>query len=202
MKMPETERLSPLPVEEWDDAAKAALPAFVRRPELYFGPEARPMPKVLGLLARHVPLGEGWLAFNDVLAKKTTVDVRLRELIILRVAWLTRSAYEWSQHTRIGHQAGLTVEQLHAIPQGPAADLWSPVERAVLSATDELIDRQVVEEDTWARLSQHFDGSQLLEVLFIAGTYICFAMVCNSAGLSPDPATERIDAPQLPRVPR
>ncbi|MGH3640929.1 MAG: carboxymuconolactone decarboxylase family protein [Mycobacterium sp.] len=199
--MTEPQRLSPVPFEQWDDDAKEALPVFIRRPELYVGPDARPMPKVLGVLAHHVPLGQGWLAFNDVLAKNATVDVRLRELIILRVAWLTRSAYEWSQHTRIGRQAGLSTDQLYAIPDGPGADVWSPIERSVLAATDQLIERQVVDDETWARLAGHFDRAQLLEVLFTAGTYVCFAMVCNSAGLLPDPPTELIDAPELPSAP-
>lgn len=196
--MADAEHLSPLPIEQWDDTASSVLPAYLGRPELYTGPDARPMPKVMGLLAHNVALGQGWLEFNRLLAKSATVDARLRELIILRVAWVTRSAYEWSQHTRIGHRAGLTTEQLHAIPQGPAADLWSPIERAVLAAADQLVARQVVDDETWARLAEHFDPAQLLEVLFTAGTYICFAAVCNSAGLSPDPPTEPIDAPQLP----
>jgi AhpD family alkylhydroperoxidase len=199
--MTDEERLPPLSIDQWDDGAKATLPAYLGRPELYTGPDARPMPKVMGLLAHNAVLGQGWLQFNAVLAKSTSVDRRLRELIILRVAWVTRSAYEWSQHVRIGHHAGLTAEQLHAIPTGPAADTWSPVERAVLAAVDQLIDRHVVEDETWAQLAKCFDRAQLLEVLFTAGTYICFAAVCNSAGLTPDPPTESIDAPELPSSP-
>jgi len=71
----------------------------------------------------------------------------------------------------------------------------------VLAATDQLVEHQRVDDDTWALLAQHFDGPQLLEVLFVAGTYVCFAMVCNSAGLQPDPAGERVDAPELPDPP-
>jgi 4-carboxymuconolactone decarboxylase len=196
--MTDAQRIIPLPIEQWNDAAKAVLPDYLGRPELYSGPDARPMPNALGLLAHNAALGQGWLEFNGVMAKSATIDVRLRELIILRVAWVTRSAYEWSQHIRIGHRAGLTVDQLHAIPQGPAAELWSPVERAVLAAADQLIDRQVVDDETWAALAEHFDSSQLLEVLFTAGAYLCFAAVCNAAALTPDPPTEKIDAPELP----
>ena len=196
--MADTERLSPLPFEQWDAEARAALPTFVRRPELYVGPDARPMPNALGLLAHHGALGQGWLVFNRVMATHATVDVRLRELVILRVAWVTRSAYEWSQHTRFGLQAGLTPAELHAIPQGPSAELWSTAERALLAATDQLIDRQVVDDATWAQLARHFDEAQLLEVLFVAGAYVCFAMVCNATGLQPDPTTESFDAPELP----
>jgi AhpD family alkylhydroperoxidase len=193
-------RLDPLPVDEWTDEARSVLTSYLRRPELYLsdGPDAHPMPGALGLLARHLPLGQAWLAFNQVLAGQTTLDTRLGELIVLRVAWSTRSAYEWAQHTRIGHHAGLTVEQLHAIPAGAAAAVWTPVERSVLAATDEIVDDFTIGDDTWAELSGYFSDRELLELLFVAGAYLCFAVVTNSAGLPQDPPTEPIDAPMLP----
>lgn len=161
-------------------------------------PDAHPMPKALGLMANHLRIGEAWLSFSTVLAKETALEVRLFELIVLRVAWRTRSAYEWAQHTRMGQQAGLTVEQVYAIPQGAEAEVWTPVERSLLAATDQMIDRHAVDDATWALLAEHFDEPQLLEILFVAGAYICLAIVCNSVGLRPDPPTEPIDAPALP----
>jgi AhpD family alkylhydroperoxidase len=193
-------RLPPLPVEEWGEDARGVLTSYLRRPELYRsdGPDVRPMPGALGLLARHLPLGDSWLSFNEVLDRQTALDLRVRELVVLRVAWRTRAAYEWAQHTRMGHHAGLTVEQLHAIPAGAAADVWTPVERAVLEATDQIVDEFTVDDRTWAHLCEHFGDAELLELLFVAGAYLCFAVVTNSAGLQPDPPTEPIDAPPLP----
>jgi AhpD family alkylhydroperoxidase len=194
--------LDPLPVDEWSDEARGVLTSYLRRPELYLsdGPDAQPMPGALGLLAHHLPLGQAWLAFNQVLAGETALDVRLRELIVLRVAWRTRSEYEWAQHTRIGHHAGLTVEQLHAIPAGAGAEVWTSVERSVLAATDEMVDGYRIDDSTWARLAEHFSDGELVELLFVAGAYLCFAVVTNGAGLPPDPPTEPIDAPALPAL--
>jgi alkylhydroperoxidase family enzyme len=194
--------LPPLPVEQWDDAARAVLPTYLRRPELYLsgGPDAPPMPNALGLLAHNLPLGEAWLSFNKVLVEHAALDARVRELIILRVAWRTRSEYEWTQHARIGQEAGLTVAQVHAIPEGVDGVVWTPVERALLSATDQMIERQCVDDTTWTQLAAHFDRAELLEILFIAGAYLCFAVVVNSARLQPDPPTEPVDAPRLPQV--
>jgi 4-carboxymuconolactone decarboxylase len=83
------------------------------------------------------------------------------------------------------------------VPEGAASDVWSPVERMVLAATDEMVDRQRVENATWIELRAHFDDTQVLELLFIAGTYICFAVIVNSARMQPDPPTEPVDAPAL-----
>ena len=193
-------RLVPLPFEQWGEEARRVLPSYLRRPELYLsgGPDARPMPTVLGLLALHLPLGDAWLSFNDVLDKQTVLDIRLRELIVLRVAWRTGSAYEWAQHTRMGAHAGLSAEQLHAMPTGATNAVWTPVERALLTATDQMIDRHRVDDATWTELAEHFSDAELIEVLFVAGAYLCFAVLLNSVGLQPDPPTEPIDAPVLP----
>ncbi|CAI7976809.1 4-carboxymuconolactone decarboxylase [Frankia sp. Hr75.2] len=194
-------RLAPLPFEKWDDETRSILLRYLRRPELYLSgaPDAPPMPKALGLFAHHVQLSETFLAFTDLFAgEHATLDPRHRELLILRVAWRTRSGYEWAQHTRIGMQAGLTTEQLYAIPHGAEAEVWTPVERALLAATDQMIDQSRVGDDTWQLLASHFDAGQLLELSFVVGGYLCLAAVLNSVGLQPDPPTEPVDAPALP----
>ncbi|MGF7236731.1 MAG: carboxymuconolactone decarboxylase family protein [Frankia sp.] len=196
-------RLAPLPVEQWDDEARSVLPRYLRRPELYLSgaPDALPMPKVLGLFAHNVRLSESFLAFTNLLASdNATLDPRYRELVILRVAWRTRSAYEWSQHIRIGVHAGLTTEHLYAIPQGPEAEVWTPVERALLATTDQVIDQPRVNDETWQILATHFDPAQILELSFLIGGYLCLASVLNNVGLQPDPPTEPIDAPALPAL--
>jgi alkylhydroperoxidase family enzyme len=191
-------RLQPLPFEQWSDDARAQLPSYLRRPELFTGPDALPMPTVLGLLAHHLPIGDSWLEFNRVLADETALDERLRELLVLRVAWRARATYEWYQHVRIAHHAGITTEQLHAIPDGADADVWTPLERALLRAVDQMVDAQGIDAETWAELGRHLDDAALLEVLFVTGAYLCFAIVLNSIDLPADPPTEPIDAPDLP----
>jgi 4-carboxymuconolactone decarboxylase len=195
---PEPElRLSPRPFADWDDAARAALLPFLRRPELYLSgaPDAPPMPVVLELFANHLPLSESWLPFTEMLAgEHATLDAAHRELAILRVAYRTRSGYEWRQHRRMGGEAGLNAEQLEAVPLGPAAEVWTPLERSLLQATDEMIDQFMVGDETWSALAAHFGPAQILELLFLIGGYLCLAGVLNSVGLEPglpdDPAEQ------------
>jgi 4-carboxymuconolactone decarboxylase len=193
--------LAPLPVDEWSAQAKDVLPRYLRRPELYLSgkPDAPPMPQALGLFAHNVDLGAAWMSFTDFLAgQRSTLDPALRELAILRVAWQTRSAYEWKQHTRIGLGTGLTSAQLHAFPEGPVADVWTPLERSVLEAVDQMVARSGVEDATWRALASSLEPPQLLELSFVIGGYLCFAVVANSVRLEPDPPTEPVDAPELP----
>jgi 4-carboxymuconolactone decarboxylase len=194
-------RIASLPFDEWDEDAKAALPRYLRRPELYLSgrPDAAPMPKVLGLFARHLPVTETWLAFSDTLSNdQSTLDPLVRELAVLRVAWRTRSDYQWNQHIRIGSHAGLTKEQLYAVPAGSDSRVWTPTECAILDAVDEIVDGTRIEDESWQALAGQFDETQLLELCFLIGSYLCLAAVINSVGLRADPPTEPIDAPALP----
>ncbi|WP_018635976.1 carboxymuconolactone decarboxylase family protein [Parafrankia elaeagni] len=200
---PAPARIEPLPVEDWSEDAAETLPKYLRRPELFLSgrPDALPMPTSLRLFAHHIRLTEPWLAFSEVLASKDSVlDPRHRELLVLRVAWRTRSSYEWTHHLRIGRHSGVTSEEIHAIPQGAAADLWAPLERAMLAAVDQMIDQFRVDDETWQVLASHLDKPQLLELSFVIGSYLCLAQVLNNVGLQAEPPTEAIDAPTLPAL--
>ncbi len=186
MTPPPEQRLEPLPFAQWDDDPRSVLLPHLRRPELYLSdaPDAPPMPVVLELFAHHLPLSGAWLPFTDMLAgDQATLTPEHRELLILRVAWRTGSGYEWGQHDRMGRQAGLTATQVAAVRQGPNAEVWTPTERALLTAVDEMIDQSSVGDETWRSLAASFDSAQILELLFVIGGYVCLAYVLNSIGL-------------------
>jgi 4-carboxymuconolactone decarboxylase len=184
-------RLRPLPLDEWGDDSRAALrDAFSEAAEQRFfgtGPDVPPMPNVLATLMHHPALAGPFLMYNNVLLQRPALEPRRRELMILRVAWRTRSAYEWLQHVRIAASVGLTPAEIDAIAHGAPADQWSPLEADLLAATDQLLDRYRVDDDTWARLAAQLDERQLVELVFVVGTYTGLAMAFNSFGLQLDP---------------
>lgn len=195
-------RIAPLPTDEWAEDAVAAVRAaygdpFVDR-FLASGPDAPAMPNVLATLMRHPALAGPFLTYNHMLLTTPTVEPRLRELMVLRVAWHTRSAYEWVQHVRLAPRFEITAEDIDAIALGADADIWSPLEADLLRATDQLLDHYRIDDDTWARLAEHLDERQLVEVAFIVGTYTCLAMAFKSFGLELDPELDASAAPPLP----
>ena len=98
----------------------------------------------------------------------------------------------------MGLHAGLSTEQLYGVAEGPGAAVFSPLEQAMLRATDEFIDHLRIDDGTWAELAAELDGAQLLELLHVIGGYFALAGIMHSIGLTPDPPTEPIDAPELP----
>ena len=199
-------RLPPLPLDRWDDDVRAAMregaPAELIEKYMSTGPDAVPVPNVLGTLAHHPAMARPFLKFNAVLLRKPTIEPRLRELMVLRVAWRTRSTYEWAQHVRLAERYAVTPDDVAAIGEGHTAPRWSPLEADLLAATDQLLDSYRIDDDIWARLAEHFDERQLVELLFVVGTYTCLAMAFNSFGLQLDPEVRAMSIPPLPATPQ
>jgi alkylhydroperoxidase family enzyme len=120
-----------------------------------------------------------------VLSRRNDLPAREREIVILRTGFLCRSGYEFTQHTRIGLQSGLTAEEIEAIKRGADAG-WSAADAALIRATDELHDDQFITDATWAELSRHFSEKQCMDVVFTAGQYTQVSMMLNTFGVQLD----------------
>jgi len=182
-------RLPPLPEDQWDERTRAALAALL--------PPDRRNPRGAGnamaTLARHPDLTETFLPFNTRLLLHNTLPPRLRELAILRVARRCTCAYEWAHHVKIAARAGLSEAEIEAAGRGEvAASLDSAsldsasLDSAVLSAVDELGDTCNLSDRTWARLGEHLDERQLMDLVFTIGAYSLLAMALNTFGVEPE----------------
>jgi len=185
-------RLPPLPPERWDEDVQAAL-----RKAFGAVPTAE-MPNVVTTLLHHPGLAGPFLAYNFTLLRKPVLDERLRELIILRVGWRTAATYEWLQHVRLARRAGITDDEIAAVASGAPGGVWSDLEADLLAATDQLIDGYRVDDRTWGRLAGHLDERQLVEMVFVVGTYVCLAMAFRSFGIQPDADLADVGAPAVP----
>jgi alkylhydroperoxidase family enzyme len=187
---PDPARLAPLPPEQWPaemkDALAALRPPSPRHP-LPRRDEGRPKGlNVLGLLARHPALTRAYHAFNGHVLFATTLSPRERELLVLRVAAVRRSEYEWAQHVVQGGDAGLTPEEIDRIAKDPESPEWSRLDRALLRAVDELVAEAKIGDRTWVELAGHFDDQQMMDLIFTVGAYETLAMFLRSAGVALD----------------
>jgi AhpD family alkylhydroperoxidase len=194
-------RLAPLTAAGWPEEGRELLRGHLAVADQYLSgaADAPPMPGILGVLGHHPRLAGNWLALNGGLLDDPVLDPRVRELLVLRVGWRTRCRYEWAQHTRIAAGAGVTAEEIAAMADGPPPAGWSDRERDLLSAVDQMIDAHRIDDETWDRLAGHFDERELLELLFVIGSYLCLALVLNSVDLQPDP-DEHGEHSELPGV--
>ena len=123
------------------------------------------------ILGRHRRLFRGWLHFAGLLMPGGVLRRRESELVILRVARRRGSEYEYRQHVRLGKRAGLTDAEIERVSDGPDPGGWSPRERAILAAVDELLDTRDVSDAVWDELRRHVDEREAIEVVLLAGHY-------------------------------
>ena len=169
-------RLSPLPADQWDDAARHAVSGML--------PEERRNPRdagnVLSTLVRHPKLTRAYLRFSSYLLYGSTLPPRIREQVILRVAHRRGCAYEWSHHVDIGKDVGLSDADIEAVQSGNPSDEF---DRAVLGAVDELDEKTNILDQTWAALGERLDERQRMDLIFTIGGYIALAMALNTFGV-------------------
>jgi len=123
------------------------------------------------------------------------LDPRTRELVILRIGWNCQSAYEWAQHVGSfgkGREMGLPIEN---IVRGPAAPGWSPLERALLTATDELYRESSISDRTWATLTSQLDAATILNVVASVAQYRQVSVALNTFGVPGEPGDEPLPRP-------
>ncbi len=183
-------RLAPLPPAAWPEGMKAALAALVPPNPRHPLPPRRPgRPKglnALGLLAHHPELTLAFHTFNGHVLFGSTLSPRQRELLVLRVATVRESAYEWAQHAVLAGDTGLSAEEIVRIAEGPDAAGWAPLDRAMLAAVDELVADATIGDATWAVLAAELDDRQLMDLVFTVGAYDLLAMAFRSFGVELD----------------
>jgi alkylhydroperoxidase family enzyme len=182
-------RIEPLPPKEWPPEMRDALAAMRPEHPRHPFPKTEGRPKALnalGTLARHPELARAFNTFNGHILFSSTLSPRQRELVVLRVAALRGSEYEWAQHAVLAADAGLDADEVDRIAVGPTAPEWTALDRAMLEATDQLIETAVVSDATWEFLAGELDDQQLMDLIFTIGAYEILAMAFRSFGIELD----------------
>ena len=76
--------------------------------------DGRPL-NIFATFAHHPRLLKRFLVLGGFFLGRGLRPERDREIVILRSAWRARSEYEFGQHTRIGHLAGLSYAEIRAL---------------------------------------------------------------------------------------
>lgn len=180
-------RIPPVPPAEWSPELRTFITTFRDTVRGDKAAEGRPNgANLLGVLANHPALTTAFLQFNGHLLYGSPLPGRYRELLVLRVAWLRRCDYEWAQHVVQAYGVGISDAEIDRTAEGPDAPGWTVFERALLTAADELLADGVIGADSWRDLRAELDEQQLLDLVFIVGTYDMLAKAMQSFGVELD----------------
>lgn len=170
-------RIPALESDDWSEDARAVIQPFAER---------GPVLNIFKTLVNHPDLARRWLVFANHVLGKSTLDIRERELVILRIGWLCQAGYEWGQHVLIARQAGMSDDEIRLARSGPDTPGIAELDRLLLTATDELHGDAFISDETWAALGKHLSEQQLMDLVFTVGQYNLVSMALNSFGVQPD----------------
>jgi alkylhydroperoxidase family enzyme len=101
------------------------------------------------------------------------LDPRLRQMAILQVGYVTRSAYEYSHHIRISRDFEVSDDDIRAIAAETAgrSSFLDPLAKAVLRAARDLSLDIEISDETFAALRQELDDERLIDLLITIAYY-------------------------------
>jgi 4-carboxymuconolactone decarboxylase len=142
---------------------------------------------VYRLLLHSPPLAETWFEHNNAVRWQTGLDGRLREIVIIRIGYLSRARYLIGQHVpKLALGEGLTLSECEALQEWPDSDLFNERDRAVLAYTDAMTRDVEVPDAVFDPLRQHFDDRRIVELTVLIGTYAMHVRVFEALKLDPE----------------
>jgi alkylhydroperoxidase family enzyme len=124
----------------------------------------------------------GWMLAGNAALTSPVVPVRLRELVVLRTAYLMDSPYELGQHRDVARTAGLSGDEINAVTSESdweAAD-FDTVELALLRLTSELLTTRNVSAEVVDEVRTALGSEATVEVLMVIGRYAGLALMLNA----------------------
>jgi alkylhydroperoxidase family enzyme len=127
------------------------------------------------------------------------LNPRLRELAILQVGWLARSPYEWSHHVKLGHDFGVTDQDVQALiddTEGKPTTL-DALSKLVLKAAREMTAAGAMTGATFAALQAELGNELMVDLTLTIGFYNAVVRVLATLQIDVEPDYQ----PYLDRFP-
>jgi AhpD family alkylhydroperoxidase len=139
-------------------------------------------PNIFTTLGQHPRLFRAWLRYSARLMPFGKLPRRDTELVILRVAWQCRCAYEWRQHVPIALRVGLTSDEIAGVA-APGADCFTERQRTLLAVSDELLEQRALTDPTWRAVQATLGNTEAIELCLLIGNYQGLASAIGGLGI-------------------
>jgi len=127
------------------------------------------------------------------------LDPRLRELAILQVGWLARSAYEWSHHVKIGYDFGVSDVDIRALiddSEGRPNGL-EPLAKLVLQGAREMVRDGAMSDASWGGLHETLGNTLMVDLTMTIAFYCAVVRLLATLQIDVEPEYQ----PYLDRYP-
>ena len=161
--------MKPVPPDQWDPSLQHIIDDMHGRPI-----------QVHCLLANHPALLKAWWNYRMYSVNGGDLEQRECELVILRVAVHMRAWYEWAAHVDRGLVAGLTLDEIYRVADGPTALAWNDKDAMLLSAVDQLVVDRGIDTATRTSLERFFSEKQVMDIVSLQGLYVTIACMIGT----------------------
>jgi AhpD family alkylhydroperoxidase len=144
------------------------------------------------VIAHHKPILLGYGAVATAGSKYAkSVDIRLKELAMLRTAQLTGCEWCLDFGSKLAHDSGIPEEDLRELSSWRESQRFDPVDRLVLEYAEAMTRTPVaVSDELFARLTEHFDEKQIVELTFAIGLENLYSRTNWAFGIEGEGFTE------------
>jgi AhpD family alkylhydroperoxidase len=140
-------------------------------------------PEVMRALALRPQLAAGVTAYDQAVWG-STLDWRLHELVRMRVAQINECTVCLSWRTPQALEAGVTDELLTGVHRARELDVYTDAERVAIEYAERFsTDSARIDDELLARLGEHFDAGEIVELTLVIGKYLAFGRFMQVLGL-------------------
>ena len=134
------------------------------------------MLNIYGALGHCEDIAAAFIRMGNKIMYQGSLPPSLRELAILLVGHRAQAPYEFTKHTAIGLESGLSQAQIDALGAWRTSPAYDDQERAVLTYTDEVSSGYRAQDATFKALEGFLSTEQIVELTVTIGYY---EMVCR-----------------------
>jgi len=122
----------------------------------------------------------GFLDFIESDARSTTLDARLREVVILTVGAVWKSGYQIYAHAAVARKAGLPEQAIRDLAAGGCPDQLTDQEKIAHRYALQLTAEHRVDDALYRAAEQTFGSQGLMDLAYLLGWYYTVCALLNA----------------------
>ncbi len=125
-------------------------------------------------------LGGAFLTLQAAEQRHTSLDERLRQVIILTVGAIWKSDYELYAHSAVARKAGLSENAILALAGGEPDESLTEVERVAQQFTKQLTVKREIDDELYRRTLGALGERGIIDLIVLAGCYDTVSSLLNA----------------------
>ena len=124
----------------------------------------------------------GWMLAGQAALSSKVLPVRLRELVVLRTAYLMDCPYELGQHRDVARTAGVSIDEINTVTSESDWEIadFNSAELSLLHLSTELLTTRNVSAELFEQVHTALGSEATVEILMIISRYAGLALMLNA----------------------